>query len=108
MLTEKQIYKKPLYEAQEETGVSQLKPLKNILSLDILTVEGHDKNKQYVCPHLHFNVTYGFIASEKSTLIVNEKETEGVKWIPISEICDYCNEEKTIPIYQKIIKRVRS
>ncbi len=105
---ETDLQKTALREAQEETGVSQLKPLKNILSLDILTVEGHDKNKQYVCPHLHFNVTYGFIASEKSTLIVNEKETEGVKWIPISEICDYCNEEKTIPIYQKIIKRVRS
>lgn len=104
---ETDLQKTALREAQEETGISKLKPWKNILSLDILTVEGHEKNKEYICPHLHFNVTYGFMASEKSRLIVNKKETEGVKWIPISEICNYCKEKKMIPIYQKAIERLK-
>ncbi len=105
---ETDLQKTALKETQEETGVSELKPCGNIISLDILTVEGHYKNKEYVCPHLHFNVTYCFIASEKSKLILNKEETEDVAWIPISELCKYCKEEKMIPIYQKIIKRIKN
>ena len=102
------LQKTAIKEVQEETGVSELKAIKNgIVSLDILTVEGHYKNKEYVCPHIHLNVTYCFIASEKSNLIQNEQETEGVKWIPISEIPQYCTEPKMLPIYQKIIQRIK-
>ena len=101
------LQKTALKEVQEETGL-ELEPSKNIISLDILTVEGHYKNNKYICPHIHFNVTYCFIASEKSKLIVNKEETEGVKWIPISEIEKHCKEEKMIPIYHKIITRAKN
>ncbi len=104
---ERDLQKTALREAQEETGLYDLKMLKNgIASVDILTVEGHYKNNEYVCPHIHFNVTYCFIASQKSRLICNKNETEGIKWIPISDIKIYCNEQKMIPIYEKVIKRV--
>ncbi len=104
---EQDLQKTAIKETKEETGLSELKPMENgIVSLDILTVEGHYKKEEYICPHLHFNVTYCFEADEKSELILNERETNGVKWIPISEIESYCTEAKMIPIYQKIIKRV--
>lgn len=104
---ETDLQKTAIKEAEEETGISDIKMLKNgIVSLDILTVEGHYKNKQYVCPHIHFNVTYCLTASEKSKLICNEKETEGIKWIAVSELESYCKEQKMIPIYKKILNRV--
>ena len=105
---ERDLQKTALREAQQETGLYDIKMLKNgIVSLDILTVEGHYKNNEYVCPHIHFNATYCFMASQKSKLVWNKNETEGIKWIPISEIKTYCKEPKMIPIYEKVIKRVQ-
>lgn len=105
---ERDLQKTAIRETEEETGISELKPIENgIVSLDILTVEGHYKKEEYICPHIHFNVTYCFEARENSKLIVNEKETNGVKWIAISELEQYCTEPKMMPIYQKIIQRIR-
>lgn len=105
---EENLQKVALKEAEEETGIKAFQMLKNgIVSIDILTVEGHYKKEKYVHPHIHFNVTYCFEASEKNKLILNENETKGVQWIPISDIKSHCKEEKMIPIYEKIIKRVQ-
>lgn len=44
---------------QEETGVRNAKlVIRDIFSLEILTVNGHVKKGSYVPSHLHFNVTY--------------------------------------------------
>ena len=46
-------------EAMEETGVTEIRAIsEDIFSLEILTVDGHEKRGVYVPSHLHLNVSY--------------------------------------------------
>ena len=63
----------------------------------------------YVSSHLHLNVTYLLEADENEELVVNEEETEGVKWLPIDKLSDFCTEEYIINnIYNKLNKKIKS
>lgn len=56
---EKDLLKVVLKEVAEESGVKNIKPVsEDILSVEILTVDGHEKKGVYVPSHLHLNVTY--------------------------------------------------
>lgn len=91
-------------EIAEETGIADLVAFgSNILSLDILSVHGHWKHGSYVNAHLHFNICYGFVASENSPLQVNQEETNGVRWIECNKLQEYSNEKHMISIYFKIV-----
>ena len=96
-------------EVKEETGLRGITPLTNdIFSLEVLTVDGHYKNGEFVGSHLHLNVTYLFEADERDKLIVNEEETKGVKWLPIDELSTYCSEPYMIEnIYKKLNSKIR-
>ena len=92
-----------LKEAVEETGIKHIKPISDdIVSLDVLTVDGHIKRGKYVASHLHLNVTYFLEGDEEDELILNEDETKGVKWIPINEIHKYSSEAFMIGVYEKL------
>jgi len=68
-------------EASEETGIGYFKVLREgVFSLEILTVDGHEKRGEYVPSHLHLNLTYLLEADEASELIVKPDENSGVKW----------------------------
>ncbi|MBF4692900.1 NUDIX hydrolase [Fusibacter ferrireducens] len=98
-----------IQEAMEETGVSSIKPLsKEIISVDILPVYGHEKRGRYVSSHLHLNVAYVLIADESQALLVKPDENSGVKWVPIEAIETHSNESYLIHIYHKIIEKVTS
>ena len=57
-------------EAMEETGVTEIRVIsEDIFSLEILTVDGHEKRGVYVPSHLHLNVTYLLEADEALSLI---------------------------------------
>ena len=74
-------------EVQEESGVSGLKLLSpDIISLEILTVDGHEKRGSYVPSHLHLNVTYLFEADPAEDLRVKPDENSGVAWIDVTDI----------------------
>ena len=46
-------------EVREESGLTAVRPVSpHIYSLEILTVDGHEKRGAYVSSHLHLNVTY--------------------------------------------------
>lgn len=95
-------------EALEETGVSTIKPFsKDIISIDIIPVYGHEKRGRYVSSHLHLNVTYVLIADEKEALLVKPDENSGVKWVSVEALEAYSNEPYLIDIYHKIIDKVR-
>lgn len=97
-----------LKEAIEETGIKHIKPItEDIVSLDVLTVNGHIKRGKYVASHLHLNVTYFLEGDEEDELILNEDETKGVKWIPIDEIHKYSSEEFMIGVYEKLNSKLK-
>lgn len=103
---EADLYQVACKEAEEETGVNHfLEFSKDILSLDILTVNGHWKNKKYVSSHIHINATYVLIAKEQESIRPKLDENQGVQWIAVDEIEKYSDEKHIIPIYQKVIKR---
>ena len=91
-------------EAQEETGIRDLKPLMDgPVSLEVITVDGHVKRGKYVSSHLHLNLTYLFEASEEQALTVKEDENSGVAWIPREELEQYVSEPWMLKwIYQKL------
>ena len=94
-------------EAVEETGIKNFKVLSNkILSLDVLTVNGHIKNNKYVSSHLHLSVSYLLEADEHEELIVKEDENSGVMWIPINEIDKYSTEPYMIKLYKKFNNKI--
>ena len=92
-------------EACEETGIVQVKPMKNTcVSIDILNVLGHFKHGNYVNAHVHLNYAYLLEADESEIVQVKEDENSGVMWIPIQQIEKYVNETQMIPIYKKVLQ----
>ena len=74
-------------EAREESGIREVRALMNEpISLEILTVDGHEKREKYVSSHLHLNLTYLFEADMDQALSAKPDENSGVAWIPVEEI----------------------
>ncbi len=97
-----------LREAREETGVKDLFPLSGqIVSIDALPVPEHIRHGSPVSPHIHYNVTYIMIASEKAFPHALLSENSDVKWIDIADIPLYCQEAHMLPIYDKLIARAQ-
>ena len=70
-----------LREVREESGVKHARPAsENIFSLEVLTVDGHEKRGAYVSSHLHLNVTYLLIADDSDALTVKPDENSRVRW----------------------------
>ncbi len=83
---EKDLLSVALREVREETGLCHIRPLStDIYSLEILTVDGHEKRGVYIPSHLHMNVTYLVEADEKDSLRVCEAENSGVRWFGLEE-----------------------
>ena len=75
-----------LREAREETGVLHIHPLStDIYSLEILTVDGHEKRGKYVSSHLHLNLTYLLEADDSDALLRKEDENSAVAWFGLEE-----------------------
>lgn len=75
-----------LREAREEAGITSVRPVTGeIYSLEVLTVDGHEKRGEYVSSHLHMNVTYLLEAEETDALHIREEENSGVGWFGLSE-----------------------
>ena len=73
-------------EAKEETGIHTVRPLSDsIFSLEILTVDGHEKRGQYVSSHLHLNLTYLLEADEADHLAKKADENSGVAWFSLED-----------------------
>ena len=96
-----------LRELQEETGVRNASLVSgDIFSLEILTVEGHEKKGSYVPSHLHLNITYLAEADESEALIVNEAENQAVRWWSLEDALKVPNEPWFVErIYPKLIAK---
>ena len=75
-----------LREVREESGVQNVRPAsEDIFSLEVLTVDGHQKRGKYVSSHLHLNVTYLAVADPAEHVRIKADENSGVKWAKLDE-----------------------
>ena len=96
-------------EAKEETGIKNVVPIsKDIYSLELINVNGHEKRGKYVGSHVHLNVTYLLEADENEEIHIKEDENSGVKWIPINKILESSSEVWVRDrVYAKIIDKMK-
>lgn len=97
-----------LREAREETGIVNVHPVTDeIYSLEVLTVDGHEKRGVYVPSHLHLNVTYLLEADERDALTVCEDENTGVQWFELDEALRASTEPWFVErIYKKLNEKL--
>lgn len=96
-------------EAMEETGITKVKPvMEDIFSLEVLTVDGHEKKGVYVSSHLHLNVTYLLQADDRETLKRKPDENSAVSWFGFQESLEVTKEPwMRDRIYRKLLKKVK-
>ena len=100
-----------LRELQEETGVgnARIVPIGpgNIYSLEVLTVDGHEKHGSYVSSHLHLNITYLAIADPAEHTRIKPDENSGVRWAPVEDAIRLSTEPWIREwIYRKLIDKL--
>ncbi|WP_270383784.1 NUDIX hydrolase [Ligilactobacillus salivarius] len=97
-----------LKEIQEESGLSDVKFLSDdIFSLEVLTVDGHEKRGEYVSSHLHLNVTYLFEADPNIPLRIKPDENSQIAWLDLSSLDSKVSEDWfNQRIYHKLIEKV--
>ena len=97
-------------EAKEETGIKSVSPIsKDIYSLELINVNGHDKRGKYVGSHVHLNVIYLLEADENEEIHVKEDENSGVKWVAIDKILEVTSEPWVRErVYAKIINKMKT
>ena len=98
-----------LKEAAEETGALSVRPVMGkIFSLEILTVDGHEKKGEYVSSHLHMNVTYLLEADEDDRIRPREGENSAVGWFAPEEALQASSEPWFVRrIYSKLNAKLR-
>lgn len=75
-----------LREVREESGLTDVRPLSDrIYSLEILTVDGHEKRGEYVSSHLHLNVTYLLEADPAAPVRCCPGENSRVGWFALED-----------------------
>jgi 8-oxo-dGTP pyrophosphatase MutT (NUDIX family) len=89
-------------EVEEESGLTAIAPAsENLFSLEILTVDGHEKNGKYVSSHLHLNVTYLIVGDPQEQLYEKPDENSGVRWFALEDAVSASTE----PWFQQRIYR---
>ena len=98
-----------LREVREETGVQRLRPVtEDIYSLEVLTVDGHEKHGRYVPSHLHLNLTYLLEAEEEQPLRICEAENSGVAWFSLADALSASTEPWFVErIYKKLNEKLK-
>ena len=96
-------------EVREESGLTDIHPVSNrIYSLEILTVDGHEKRGRYVSSHLHLNVTYLLEADPAASIRPKPDENSRLGWFPAEDAVAASNEpwfrER---IYKKLNEKLR-
>lgn len=93
--------------ANEATSINE--SISPIFSIELLTVDGHEKRGEYVSSHLHLNVTYLVEASMTESLRVKPDENSGVKWVPLNEVLANSNEPWIRDrIYAKLLAKLQT
>lgn len=80
-----------------------------VYSLEVLTVDGHEKRGVYVSSHLHLNVTYLAIADPAEHTRIKPDENSGVRWVPLEDAVRLSTEPWIRNrIYRKLIDKLKA
>ena len=75
-----------LRETREESGLEAVRPVsERVYSVEILTVDGHEKRGVYVPSHLHLNVTYLLEGDPASPVRCRPEENSRVGWFALAD-----------------------
>lgn len=111
---ERDLARVALRELEEETGVADARLVAScgpggIFSLEVLTVDGHEKRGRYVGSHVHLNVTYLTVASPDAPLRAKPDENGGVRWVALDEVRTVSTEPWMVErVYRKLIDKLAS
>ena len=96
-------------EIQEESGLSEFQLIENqLFSLEVLTVDGHVKNGEYVSSHLHLNLTFLCTANPDLPIHIRPSENSQITWLEVDKINQSVSEVWFMKhIYQKLIDKVK-
>ena len=99
-----------LKEIAEESGLTAVEFVTpSLFSLEVLTVDGHQKHGHYVSSHLHLNVTYLLQANDDLPLRIKADENSQVAWLKLSELKQKVSEPWFYDhIYSKLIAKVKT
>ena len=98
-----------LCEVREESGLAHVRlAVPDILSLEVLTVDGHMKRGCYVSSHLHLNLTFLVEADPTEPLRIKPDENSRVGWMTPAEALAASTEPWFVErIYTKLIERAK-
>lgn len=83
---ERDLLSAALREVREESGLEEVRPVsRDIYSVEILTVDGHEKRGRYVSSHLHLNVTFLLEADPAAPVRRKAGENSAVAWFALEE-----------------------
>lgn len=99
-----------LKEIAEESGLTAVEFVTpSLFSLEVLTVDGHQKHGHYVSSHLHLNVTYLLQASDDLPLRIKADENSQVAWLKLSELKQKVSEPWFYDhIYSKLMAKIKT
>lgn len=105
---EKDLLKVAMKEVSEESGIKNIRPVsEDILSVETLTVDGHEKKGMYVPSHLHLNVTFLIEADDTEQTRIRVGENSNVAWFDRDKAVEMSNEKWFKErIYSKLMKKV--
>lgn len=80
-------------EVREESGLEMVHAVSDeIYSLEIITVDGHEKRGKYVSSHLHLNVTYLLEADPAQPVRYKPDENKAVGWFELEDALEKSTE----------------
>ena len=98
-----------LREVREESGLTEVRPVSaGIYSLEILTVDGHEKRGRYISSHLHLNITYLLEADPAAPIRPKPDENSRVGWFsPVDAVAASSESWFRERIYKKLNEKLK-
>lgn len=85
-------------EAEEESGLKEVKPVSNsIFDVDVHAIPARKNEPE----HFHYDIRFLFEADDSQPLIISA-ESKDLAWIPLNEIEKYTTEESMLRMIRKV------
>lgn len=95
------VLKVAMKEAEEETGLSDIKPVsEQVFDVDIHLIP----ERKGIPAHFHYDIRFLLEADKNAVLVVPEDESSELKWIKLEEVTHYNNSDSIVRMVEKSLK----